>query len=163
MNAADIIERLARLEQERRDLAADMAEIRKEAKSFGLDVKAINLAVKRRLETDAQRQERERIEAEAELYEAAAKTSARIQREKDQIKASRPADPPHDPETGEVVEDVCHDCGARVVYPEPHRPHCAWWDAPPDSRPVHPSWTAFLWSRPERITDLDRHPAEADA
>ncbi|GGC70549.1 hypothetical protein GCM10010994_31370 [Chelatococcus reniformis] len=63
-----IIERIERLEQERAELAADVREIKAEAKSAGFDVKIINQMIKER---KLSREERQEFAALCDLYRAA--------------------------------------------------------------------------------------------
>lgn len=56
-----IIERIERLEEERKALAEDVKDIYREAKSAGYDVPTIRLLIKRRAEDAAKRQEREAL------------------------------------------------------------------------------------------------------
>jgi uncharacterized protein (UPF0335 family) len=62
------IERIERLEEERRSLAADIKDIKAEAKSSGFDVKVINALLKERRMDAA---EVERIEVEKDVYRRA--------------------------------------------------------------------------------------------
>lgn len=66
-----IVERIVKLTEDKRGLAADIAEIKKEAKAAGYDVKALNLVVKHAMEDATQRREREEMEAIAASMEAA--------------------------------------------------------------------------------------------
>lgn len=56
-----IIERIERLEEERKALGEDVKDIYKEAKSAGFDAPTIRLLVKRRAEDEAKRAEREAL------------------------------------------------------------------------------------------------------
>lgn len=56
-----IIERIERLEEERKALAEDVKDIYREAKSAGYDVPTIRLLIKRRAEDAAKREEREAL------------------------------------------------------------------------------------------------------
>lgn len=56
-----IIERIERLEEERKALAEDVKDIYREAKSAGYDVPTIRLLIKRRAEDAAKRAEREAL------------------------------------------------------------------------------------------------------
>lgn len=56
-----IIERVERLEEERKALQADIKDIYTEAKSAGYDVPTIRLLIKRRAEDAAKREEREAL------------------------------------------------------------------------------------------------------
>jgi len=56
-----IIERIERLEEERKALGEDVKDIFKEAKSAGYDVPTIRLLIKRRAEDAAKREEREAL------------------------------------------------------------------------------------------------------
>jgi uncharacterized protein (UPF0335 family) len=62
-----IVDRLVRLEEERRALAADMKDIRQEAKSAGYNVAALGDIVKERLETAKQKAAREDRETARDL------------------------------------------------------------------------------------------------
>lgn len=62
------IERIERLEQEKSCLLQDIAEVKKEAKGCGFDVKTINRIVKERRQTQEQIQEEQAL---LELYRAA--------------------------------------------------------------------------------------------
>ena len=66
-----LIDRIARLEEERAGIASDIRDIYAEGKSAGYDVKALRLVVKREREDAEKRTERERVEREAALMEAA--------------------------------------------------------------------------------------------
>lgn len=66
-----IVERIERLEEERKALGSDIKDIYTEAKSAGHDVKAVRIAVKRQMETEEKRKAREAVETEAELIIAA--------------------------------------------------------------------------------------------
>lgn len=66
-----IVERIARLEEEKRGLTADIADIVKEAKSAGYDAKAVRVIAKRRAEDASKRQQREETEQAVELMIAA--------------------------------------------------------------------------------------------
>lgn len=56
-----IIQRIERLEEERKALGEDVKDIFKEAKSAGYDVPTIRLLIKRRAEDAAKREEREAL------------------------------------------------------------------------------------------------------
>lgn len=56
-----IIQRIERLEEERKALAEDVKDIYREAKSTGYDVPTIRLLIKRRAEDAAKREEREAL------------------------------------------------------------------------------------------------------
>lgn len=56
-----IIERIERLEEERKALAEDVKDIYREAKSSGYDTPTIRLIIKRRAEDEAKREEREAL------------------------------------------------------------------------------------------------------
>jgi uncharacterized protein (UPF0335 family) len=56
-----IIERIERLEEEKRALSADVADVYAEAKGAGFDVKAIRKIVTMRREDEAKRKEQEAI------------------------------------------------------------------------------------------------------
>lgn len=56
-----IIERVERLEEEKKALGEDVKDIFKEAKSAGYDVPTIRLLIKRRAEDAAKREEREAL------------------------------------------------------------------------------------------------------
>jgi uncharacterized protein (UPF0335 family) len=66
-----IVDRIARLSGEKADIAVDIADIYKEAKSAGYDPKAIRIVVKHQLASDEQRVAREATEAEADRMKAA--------------------------------------------------------------------------------------------
>lgn len=66
-----IVERIVRLEEERRGLSDDIKDVVKEAKSAGYDVKAIRAVVKRQMEDSSAADERRRVEAERDLMLAA--------------------------------------------------------------------------------------------
>ena len=63
-----IIQRIERLEEEKKALSEDVKDIFKEAKSAGYDVPTIRLLIKRRAEDAAKREEREAL---LETYRAA--------------------------------------------------------------------------------------------
>lgn len=56
-----IIERIERLEEERKALSEDVKDIYKEAKSAGFDAPTIRLIIKHRAEDEAKRAEREAL------------------------------------------------------------------------------------------------------
>lgn len=56
-----IIERIEALETERKNLAEDVKDIYREAKSAGYDAPTIRLIIKRRAEDEAKREEREAL------------------------------------------------------------------------------------------------------
>ena len=56
-----IIERIERLEEERKALGEDVKDIYREAKSAGFDAPTIRLLIKRRAEDAAKREEREAL------------------------------------------------------------------------------------------------------
>ena len=56
-----IIERIERLEEERKNLGEDVKDIYKEAKSDGFDAPTIRLIIKHRAEDEAKRAEREAL------------------------------------------------------------------------------------------------------
>lgn len=56
-----IIERIERLEEEKKGLQADIKDVYAEAKSAGYDVPTIRLLIKRRAEDEAKRLEREAL------------------------------------------------------------------------------------------------------
>ena len=56
-----IIERIERLEEEKKGLQADIKDVYAEAKSAGYDVPTIRLLIKRRAEDAAKREEREAL------------------------------------------------------------------------------------------------------
>lgn len=56
-----IIERIERLEEEKKALQADIKDVYTEAKSAGFDAPTIRLIIKRRAEDEAKRQEREAL------------------------------------------------------------------------------------------------------
>lgn len=62
-----IVERISRLKEEQRGLAADIKDIITEAKSAGYDTKALRLLVKRHAEDADQRKKREDVEASLEI------------------------------------------------------------------------------------------------
>jgi len=66
-----IVDRVVRLEEERRGIAADIKDIITEAKSAGYDPKALRQVVKRRMEDAADAEKREAIERERDLMMAA--------------------------------------------------------------------------------------------
>jgi uncharacterized protein (UPF0335 family) len=66
-----IVERIARLEEEKRGLTADIADIVKEAKSAGYDAKAVRVIARRRVEDAVKRAQREETEQAVELMIAA--------------------------------------------------------------------------------------------
>ena len=63
-----IIERIERLEEEKKTIADDIKEVKAEAKGNGFDVKAINTIIKLRKQDAAERQEQEAI---LDLYKSA--------------------------------------------------------------------------------------------
>lgn len=63
-----IVERIERLEEERRALAADIKDIRREAKSAGFDVRAINILLRERRMDETERRE---LELQIDLYRRA--------------------------------------------------------------------------------------------
>jgi uncharacterized protein (UPF0335 family) len=65
------IERVERLEVQKREIADDLSEVKREAKSRGYSVKAIERIVKERAETEAQRLVRQETEQLADIYRAA--------------------------------------------------------------------------------------------
>ena len=62
------IERIERLEEERKTIADDIKEVKAEAKGNGFDVKTINTIIKLRKQDQAERQE---AEAMLDLYKSA--------------------------------------------------------------------------------------------
>lgn len=66
-----IVERIVRLEEEKRGLARDIADIMKEAKSAGYDPKAVKIIARRRGEDADQRKKREETEQSVEIMIAA--------------------------------------------------------------------------------------------
>lgn len=66
-----VIDRIVRLEEEKKGLGADIKEIYEEAKSAGSSKKSIRIVVKREMEDSEQRASREAAEEEAELILAA--------------------------------------------------------------------------------------------
>lgn len=65
------IERIERLEEEKKTIALEIREVKLEARSSGFDVKAIAKIVKERGETDDQRRRRKETEDLADVYRAA--------------------------------------------------------------------------------------------
>lgn len=65
------IERVERLETQKREITDDLKEVKQEAKQRGYSVKAIERIVKERAETDDQRQAREETEQLTDIYRAA--------------------------------------------------------------------------------------------
>ncbi len=65
------IERVERLEEEKRTIATDIKDVKAEAKSRGFDVKAIEKIVKERSESDEQRRRRRETEDITDVYRAA--------------------------------------------------------------------------------------------
>lgn len=65
---AQTIQKIERLEEEQKELAADKKEIYAEAKAFGFDTKAIRAIIKRR---KADKAELEEMEMVVDTYEAA--------------------------------------------------------------------------------------------
>jgi uncharacterized protein (UPF0335 family) len=63
-----IVQRIERLEEEKRALSADISDIKQEAKSAGFDVKVINQMIRERRLSDAEREEQLAL---AEIYRAA--------------------------------------------------------------------------------------------
>jgi uncharacterized protein (UPF0335 family) len=63
-----IVQRIERLEEEKRALSSDIADIKQEAKSKGFEVKIINQMIKERRMTDSEREEQLAL---AEIYRAA--------------------------------------------------------------------------------------------
>lgn len=63
-----VVERIERLEEDKAAVAADIKEVKAEAKGNGFDVKIINAVVRRRKQDRAKRQEEEAL---LDLYEAA--------------------------------------------------------------------------------------------
>ena len=64
MNKQDLsqfVERIEQLEEERSNIAADIQETFKEAKSLGFDVKALKAVIKLRKVEESQRQEEEEM------------------------------------------------------------------------------------------------------
>lgn len=66
-----IVERIIRLEEEKKGLSSDIKDIYTEAASAGYAAKAIRINVKRLMEDDTQRQKRQAIQEEADLIEVA--------------------------------------------------------------------------------------------
>jgi uncharacterized protein (UPF0335 family) len=62
------IERIERLEEEKKTIADDIKEVKAEAKGNGFDIKAINTIIKLRKQDAAERQEQEAI---LDLYKSA--------------------------------------------------------------------------------------------
>lgn len=65
------IERIERLEEEKKTIAFEITEVKREAKGLGLDVKAIVKIVKERGETEEQRRRRKETEDLTDVYRAA--------------------------------------------------------------------------------------------
>lgn len=65
------VDRIVRLEEEKRETAKAIKDVYDEAKSAGFAPKAIRIVVKREMETADQRAAREAVEAEADLIIAA--------------------------------------------------------------------------------------------
>lgn len=66
-----IVERIVRLEEEKRGLSRDIRDIMQEAKSAGYDAKAVRVIARRRMEDADQRKKREEVEQSVELMMAA--------------------------------------------------------------------------------------------
>ena len=66
-----IVQRIVRLQEERKSLGADVKEIYQEAKSAGYELKALRLVVRRQMEDEEARMKRQEIEAGADMLEAA--------------------------------------------------------------------------------------------
>lgn len=118
------VQRIERLDEEAANLGDDRKEVYKEVRSEGFDAKTLKLVVKRRRMDPAERQEEDAI---LELYErvvgeaeSASRTPATDQGGVAQGQEQRPVEPkvegsipsvtatdepPHDPETGEIIED----------------------------------------------------------
>ncbi|NRC54154.1 DUF2312 domain-containing protein [Neoaquamicrobium sediminum] len=62
------MERIERLEEEKKTVSDDIKEVKQEAKGAGFDLKAINTILKKRKQDAAERQEEEAI---VDLYMAA--------------------------------------------------------------------------------------------
>ena len=65
-----IVQRIARLQDERKGLSADIKEIYAEAKSAGYDLKGLRVVVRRQMEDEAARLKREEIDLSADELEA---------------------------------------------------------------------------------------------
>lgn len=61
------IDRIVRLEEQRRELAEDVKDIYTEAKHAGYQPATLRKVVKRRLETDEQRAKRQQLQADLEM------------------------------------------------------------------------------------------------
>jgi uncharacterized protein (UPF0335 family) len=90
------IQRIERLDEERRAISEDIAEIKKECKSAGFDMKTVNALLKRRKLTD---QERDEQDALLETYEHAIQQALPLADEaraaaRKKIDAISPADMP---------------------------------------------------------------------
>lgn len=66
-----LIERIERLDEERKAIVDDIKEVKKEAKGRGYSVKAIERLIKERAETPGQKELRRETEALADVYRAA--------------------------------------------------------------------------------------------
>ncbi len=62
------VERIARLEEEKKNIAADIKDVYGEAVAMGFDRKALRAVVKEHMETADERRQREEIEAITDLY-----------------------------------------------------------------------------------------------
>lgn len=65
-----IVDRLVRLEEQKRELAEDIKDVKTEAKARGFDVKALTKIVREKMETRTERARRLETEAIADLYRA---------------------------------------------------------------------------------------------
>lgn len=102
-----LIERIERLEEEKKAIAADIKEIYAEAKANGFDTKILRAVVALRRKDPAERQEDEAL---IDVYLAALGMSVVIQRE-----PTREPEVPHDPATGEIIETESLAAGAPTV------------------------------------------------
>lgn len=68
----EYVRRLTTLEEDRREQAGEIRDLKKEAANEGLDPKALMVLVKRGLEDAEQRERREEFEATLDTYLAAA-------------------------------------------------------------------------------------------
>lgn len=66
-----IIDRLERLEGQKRDIAEDIRDVKGDAKARGYDLKAIEKILKERAETDEQKRRRQETDDIADVYRAA--------------------------------------------------------------------------------------------
>lgn len=159
-----LFDRAQQLHREMEQIKADLAELKAEfvgdeAEPMDKDEAADIIAAAKISVQDAVKREKaeaRRAKRQALADELANPAAARIEREKAQVKASRPVDPPHDPETGEVVDSI-------AIMPNLS---CLLCDAPGPAV-LCPNCVTFCVERrrggPESITDLERHPAETGA